>query len=136
MNIAEISNSLSKKEVKLRGLEDIKAVIDSGDEDLTLIASQVVRFKEYISTIESELRKHLTPNEAHGIKIEAQNTGDRLNYEDDEVYSQLKAQLKERESVLKMAHKSVGLMLEEDNETIITKVGIKTHGKETIKITF
>ena len=136
MNISEISNTLSKKEVKLRGLEDIKAVIDSGDEDLTLIASQVVRFKEYISTIESELRKHLTPNEAHGIKIEAQNTGDRLNYEDDEVYSNLKAQLKEREAQLKMAHKSVGLMLEEDNETIIPKVGIKTHGKETIKITF
>lgn len=136
MNLQQLQGSqLNKKAVKLRGQQDALELLNEGNEDLTLVASQLAKMQEYLTEFNKVIKKNLVPDEAHGVKIELSHTGDRLNYEEDEVYSNLKAQLKERELLLKMSHKSKGIILEEDNETIVPKVGIKTHSAEVIKLT-
>jgi hypothetical protein len=136
MNLIEVSSSLvTKKEIKARAIQDAKEGVGEGNEDLLSVISKVVKMKEYMTSFEAEMRGHLPEGERDGIKVELSNSGDRLSYEDDEVYSSLKSKLKEREALLKTAYKSKGLVLEEDNETIVPKVSIKSHSKEIIKIT-
>lgn len=72
--------------------------------------------------------------ETMGAEITLKTSGDTLNYEADAEYKLLKDQLKEREEHLKTAFKVKGEYLV-DGE-LIPRVPVKTHGKETLSVSF
>jgi len=125
----------SKKELKAKAAQAVKDLLDAGDVDLTRSASNIARLKEVVTELDKQLRPHLEAAEAYGVKITMKNTGDRLDYEQDDVYKSLKTQLKEREDILKMAHKTNSPIYDEDGVEI-PKVGIKTYGSLVPNISF
>lgn len=125
----------SKKELKLKAKEAVTSLLDAGDTDLTRSASNIARLKEVVTELDKQLRPHLEAAEAYGVKITMKNTGDRLDYEQDDVYKSLKTQLKEREDILKMAYKTSSPIYDEEGVEI-PKVGIKTHGSLVPNISF
>ena len=68
-----------------------------------------------------------------GVKFELSNTGERLDYEKDADYKDLKDQLKAREELLKAAVNTKGSLFDEDG-TEVEKVPVKSISKRVIKI--
>lgn len=134
----QYSPDFTKKKAVEQGKKAANEVLDSGNTDPKKVLSNIVRLKEFFNSFESELRSNISITEEtteNGVKFTLMNTGDRLDYEQDQVYKQLSDKLKERGELLKLAYKSKDTIF--DNEGIeVPKVGIKTHGKETIKLSF
>jgi hypothetical protein len=101
----------TKKELKLSSLNFAEQLVDSGDYELTEIYSQALRLKESLTVVESYLKKALPEEdfEAYGLKGIYRSGGDTLNYKEDEVYCELKADLDARVELLKLAQKQVVL---------------------------
>lgn len=133
--------SLPKREIKLKAQEDVAKIVEGGEVELANVLVDSARISEYLSTFVSELKPHITEEEfgkeydLKGTKISFKGTGDRLDYEQDEVYANLKQALKERESLLKVAAKSKD-MLFDSGGVEVPKVGIKTVSKQTVVITY
>ena len=81
-----------------------------------------------------EADKYKKQGEYLGYKIDVRNTGDRLNYEDDPIYAEMKAVLKQREELLKLAYKQRGTMLFDENGIEVPVVSV-TAGKDTVFLT-
>ncbi len=133
--------SISKKEVEKRAIDNAQEVVDKGEVDIANAFADSSRVMEYLNTFVGELKKHVTPDEygkdyeTKGVKISFRNSGDRLDYEQDEVYKEMKEALKEREALLKIAYKSKEAIY--DHEGVeVPKVGVKTVGKETVVLTY
>lgn len=133
--------SLSKKEVQAKAKEDVQSLLDAGQVDTVSAFVDVARVTEYITVFGKELRKSISEAEygkgyvSKGAKLDFSSTGDRLDYEQDKMYSDLKEKLKAREDLLKLAYKSKDSIY--DNEGVeVMKVGIKTFGSEVVKLTF
>jgi hypothetical protein len=101
----------TKKELKLLSLNFAEQLVDSGDYELTEIYSQALRLKESLTVVESYLKKALPEEdfEAYGLKGNYRSGGNTLNYKEDEVYCELKADLDARVELLKLAQKQVVL---------------------------
>jgi hypothetical protein len=133
--------TLPKKEVKAKAIEKANEIVNTGKVDLADTFADASRVMEYLTTLVGELKKHVTPEEygkeyeTKGCKISFRNTGDRLDYEQDEVYSELKAKLKDRENLLKTAYKSKDMIFDADGVEV-PKVGIKTPSTETVVLTY
>lgn len=133
--------TLSKKEVNKRAIEDVKSLVDEGYVNVVNAFTDASRLNEYLTTFVKEIKNHITEEEfgkeyeAKGCKITFRNSGDRLNYEQDEVYKELKDKLKEREILLKTAYKSKEMIF--DSEGIeVPKVGVKTVGGQSVVLTY
>lgn len=133
--------TISKKEVKSKAEQDAQALIDAGNADVADAFVDATRIAEYLTTFVKALKIHVTPDEygkeyaTKSAKITFRGTGDRLDYEQDEVYANLKQQLKEREELLKLAYKSKDMLF--DSEGVeVPKVAVKTPSKETVVITY
>ena len=133
--------TLPKKEIKAKAKEDVKNIVDGGEVELANALIDSARVSEYITNFVKELKPHITEEEfgkeydLKGAKISFRGTGDRLDYEQDEVYKELKEKLKERENLLKTAFKSKDMIF--DNQGLdVPKVGIKTVSKQTVVITY
>jgi len=131
----------AKKEVKQKAIEEVERILDGGHSDLAEAFADVTRLKEYLSTFETELKKHIDEGEygkeydVKGATISFRETGDRLDYENDEVYATIKEQLKEREALLKTAYKSKEMIY--DSEGVeVPKVGVKTPSKRVVTIKY
>jgi ABC-type phosphate transport system auxiliary subunit len=75
----------------------------------------------------------------NGASFQVKSTGERLNYEDDVVYKELKQQLKEREQLLKDAYKMYkkGQVLVDDRTgELVPVVEIKVESQTTLSVTF
>lgn len=81
-----------------------------------------------------EIEKYGKGEKVLSCKIELTNTGEGLDYESDEIYADLKKQLKEREELLKTAYKSSATLVDQDGVEV-PKVPVKTHSSQTPKIT-
>ena len=125
----------SKKELKLKAKEAVTSLLDAGDTDLTRSASNIARLKEVVTELDKQLRPHLEAAEAYGVKITMKNTGDRLDYEQDDVYKSLKKEMEFRKELLNMAYKTNNPIFDKDGVEI-PKVGIKTHGSLVPNISF
>ncbi|MGV6830343.1 MAG: hypothetical protein ACWA5P_02115 [bacterium] len=137
----QYDHTFSKKEAKLKGEEIAKALIDSANKDPFEVLSNIVRLKEVINSVEANFKKadvfDVIDKEVvkNGVKFSLRNSGDRLDYEKDEVYKELKERLKSREDLLKLAWKSKDEIY--DNEgVLVPKVGIKTVGKMSLVISY
>ena len=131
--------TITKKEIVVKAKDDVKTMVDSGEVDIAEAVIDATRLSEYLKVFVSELRNHVDDKydkyECKGVKLTFKGTGDRLDYECDEVYSELKERLKEREELLKLAYKSKGMIF--DSEGVeVSRVGLKSASKQTLNINF
>ncbi len=134
----QYSPDFTRKKAQEHGKKAANEVLDSGNTTPIKALTNAVRLKEFINSFESELRSKIEITEEtteNGVKFTIMNTGDRLDYEQDEKYKELSDKLKERGELLKLAYKSKDTIYDSEGEEV-PKVGIKTHGKETIKLSF
>lgn len=131
--------NFTKKDCQNKGTELAKSIVERGEVQPYQALSNVVRLNELLKNLEAELRKNVDVEgkelQWNGVTFTERNTGDRLDYSNDEVYAKLQSKLKQREELLKIAYKSDETIY--DSEGIeVSKVPIKTHGKLTLNVKF
>lgn len=148
-------HEFSKKKAKETGKSLAKSIIDEGNVNPVEALGNITRLKEVLINAESHLKTSSpimsaadSKDSYNGVTFSVMNTGDRLDYEKDPIYADLKNQLKDREAKLKQAYKSHqnggGKIYTEgyDPETgeLVTYevpvVPVKTVGKQTVKIEY
>src|SRR5690554_2382083 len=97
----------TKKEIKLTSNKFAKRLLDSGEYNREELYAQALRLKEAISEIEKVLKDNLPQEnfEAFGLKGTYRSGGDIPQFEEDEVYANLKKDLDSRKELLKAALK-------------------------------
>ena len=104
----QTSNFLpNKKEIQFSAKKFISEVLEAGDTDKFELLAQAKRMLEALDVITAELLKviPLENFEAYGLKGTYRSGGDTINYSDDAIYQQLKADLDARAELLKLALK-------------------------------
>lgn len=141
-SIREMSEreSITKKEVIEFGAQTAKEMLNDGWHDAFELLAISARNKEFWSAFDSAARQSVsdTPEKTYklkGCEFTMRNTGDRLDYMSDPIYSKLHEQLKAREDLLKLAFKSKQPIYDEHGAEV-PKVEIKTYGKETLNVKF
>jgi hypothetical protein len=97
----------TKKELVILSKDFAKAIVDNGEHNIQEVYAQALRLKESISAIESVLKSELPQEkfEAFGLNGTYRSGGNSINYNEDETYKQLKADLDSRTELLKLAQK-------------------------------
>jgi hypothetical protein len=97
----------NKKEIQFSAQSFIKDLLDAGETDKYELLAQAKRMGEALEVINSELLKVLPQEnfEAFGLKGTFRSGGETINYSDDTIYCQLKADLDARAELLKLALK-------------------------------
>lgn len=133
--------ALTKKEIKSLAKEEAEKVLNDGEKDVASVVVDAVRVTEYLTEFVKQLKPEVSEEEygkdyeIKGAKISFRGSGDKLNYEEDSVYADLKRQLKEREEILNLAYKTKGEIYDSD-ACLVEKVGIKTFSKQSVVITY
>jgi len=91
--------------------------------------------------VDARLRKKVDTSYAYdsfkGVSISRSNTGEKLNYDEDAVYLEIKEELKKRGETLKNAHKNQNNEItDKSSGEIIPIVSIKSPNKSIIKLSF
>jgi hypothetical protein len=109
-------HSFTKKEAQKTGVQMVKTVIDEGNINIHEFMANLARLKEVVNSADAEARKHLPEEkfEAFGVEFTPVNGGSTLNYKDDEVWSDLKKQLTDREEMLKTAAKTDSIIYDSE----------------------
>jgi hypothetical protein len=149
-------HSFNKKTAKKTGSELGQNLIQNGEVNLYDALGNIVRMKEVLTAAEAEIKSsEAIYKEAdakggynrNGINFSTSSTGDRLDYDKDPVYKAINEQLKDRKAELDLAFKKkqkgqshfIEAFDPETGEQMaqeVPVVPIKTHGKQTIKITY
>lgn len=97
----------NKKEVQFSAKKFITEILEAGETDKYELLAQAKRMLEALDVINAELIKVLPQEnfEAYGMKGTFRSGGDTINYSDDAIYQQLKADLDARAELLKLALK-------------------------------
>ncbi len=105
----QTSNFLpTKKEIENSGRLFAKQILSHGTIDKYELFSQAERMALSIANIRDEIKSHL-PKEKHiafGIEFCPVSGRTMINFQEDEVWSELKEKMKQREELLKVALKS------------------------------
>jgi hypothetical protein len=104
----QTSNFLpTKKEIQFSSKKFITEILEAGEVDKYELIAQAKRMGEALDIINIELLKVLPQEnfEAFGLKGTFRNGGDTINYSEDAIYTQLKADLDARAELLKLALK-------------------------------
>lgn len=104
----QTSNFLpNKKEIQYSAKNFIKDILDVGERNKLELLAQAKRMSDAIEIVTAEILKSLPQEnfEAFGLKGTYRSGGETLNYAEDEVYVQLKADLDARVELLKLAQK-------------------------------
>lgn len=126
----------TKKDIQQSSKQFANDLVESGEYDIKEVYSQSIRLKEALNVIEKELKNSL-PEEnfnAFGLKAIYRNGGDTINFEDDEVYRELKYKLKSREELLRAALKTNEVFY--DSEGVEVPKVSKTPRKSGLSISF
>ena len=99
--------TFTKKDAILTGKRMVDDVIESGNIDKHQFMAQICRLKEVINSADSEMRKWLPEEKVVilGVEFTPVNGGSTIDYADDPIYCQLKADLDARVELLKLAQK-------------------------------
>jgi len=97
----------NKIEIQLSARTFVKDLLNAGETDKYELLAQAKRMSEALEVINSELLKVLPQEnfEAFGMKGTFRSGGETINYLDDPIYCQLKADLDARAELLKLALK-------------------------------
>ena len=124
----------NKKEIQFSAKTFITSLLDEGNVDKYELLAQAKRMGEALDVINSKLLQVLPQEnfEAFWLKGTFRNSGDTINYSDDEIYRDLKKGLDERSDLLKLAQKQEVADL---YGNIVPKVST-TPRKSSLSITF
>lgn len=101
-------STFTKKEASATGVYLTKSVLESGTVDKMQFFANIVRLKEVVSKTEEECRKSIDITEKTsvlGVIFNPTNGGNTINYNEDEIWCELKRCLNERTEQLKLAQK-------------------------------
>ena len=100
-----LSPTAKKNDIIQMGKNAVIDAVNAGDVDKHELAAKIARLKEFITAADAEIRQHLPAKKitAFGVEFAHVDGGYTLNYDEDEIYQQLKADLKAREELLKIA---------------------------------
>ena len=97
--------TFTKKEAIQTGVDLVNNLLESGAVDKMQFMANLCRLKEVVNSADAEMRKHL-PSEklsVWGVEFTPVNGGNTINYTEDPIYQQLKADLDARVELLKLA---------------------------------
>ena len=98
----------NKKEVEFSAKKFASQLIEAGEIDKYEAFTQAVRMSNALEIIKDEIKSHL-PKEKHvafGVEISPISGRTMVQFQDDEMWSQLKHKLSQREELLNLALKS------------------------------
>lgn len=104
----QTSNFLpNKKEIQFSAKKFIGDLLEAGEVNKYELLAQAKRMLEALDVINTELLKVIPQEnfEEFGLKGTFRSGGDTINYAEDEIYCQLKADLDSRAELLKIAQK-------------------------------
>ena len=130
-------HSFTKKECVTTGKELVNSIIENGDIEPKKVWANICRLKEVINSADAEFRNRLNIIEkesVNGVEFSAVQGGETINYKEDEIYSDISAELKEREELLKTAFKSKNEIY--DKEGILVPKCSSTPRKSSITVKF
>jgi hypothetical protein len=131
---------MSKKEIIAQAEANARELLDKGEVNEFDSLAAAERLKYFADYFQKQIRKGIDtlPEKTYkrsGVEFSLRNTGDRLDYAQDELFAQLTEKLKQRKDLLNLAYKSNESIY--DNEGVeVPKVGIKTHGGEVLTLKF
>jgi hypothetical protein len=134
LSLGGYSSDFTKKQAQAAGVKLTKEVLEAGNIDKLEFAASLVRLSEVVSSAVTELRKHLPTEKTTfmGVTFTPTEGGYTLNYEEDEVYRSIKADLEHRKQLLNLAQKGFTL---DGGGNEVPVVG-KTPRKASTTITF
>lgn len=125
--------SATKKAIVERGQYFIQAVKDSGEVDKFELLTKVVRLKEFVNTLDAELRKEFTEKASgYGVELIPVSGRKMLQFAEDPIYSELQAKLKAREELLKAAQNST---IYDEDGIEVPKVSVK-YSADSLQVKF
>lgn len=97
----------NKKEIQFSAKNFISELLEAGEVNKYELLAQAKRMIEALDVINTELLKVIPQEnfEEFGLKGTFRSGGDTINYAEDEIYCQLKADLDARAELLKLAQK-------------------------------
>ena len=126
--------------------QDAQIVIDSvlnGDIEPMRAHLHIKALEEMIKTIKAGIKDAVlndadkyVNDESFPAKISISNTGDRIRYEDDQEYCDIKAALKAREEKLKRAYKNGAPIVDADTGEMIPVCGSAKESELVVKVEF
>ena len=100
--------TFTKKEAVLTGKRMVDDLLERGEVDPLQVWTNICRLKEVINSADATFRDKieiLEKTDKNGVEFNYTNGGNTVNYSDDEIYNQLKADLDARVELLKLAQK-------------------------------
>ena len=99
--------SFTKKEAQKVGVKLVTDLLENGNVDKMEFIANLARLSEVIGTAMTEARKHIAEEKqtVMGVEFTPVNGGNTINYSEDPIYQQLKADLDSRAELLKLAQK-------------------------------
>ena len=138
INIDKVS-VMNKTDLQERGKQDARLLMDEGFTNavnLVALARKAIAYlTSYHQELDSDARTECMGREeveALGVKFSLSSTGDRLNYDLDQVYADLKQKLKDREMLLKTAKKMDNEIFDGDG-VAVPKLPLKAASKEILR---
>jgi hypothetical protein len=133
----QTSNFLpNKKEVEFSAKQFASKLIEAGEVDKYEAFTQAVRMSNALEIIKDEIKSHL-PKEKHvafGVEISPISGRTMIQFQDDEMWQQLKHKLQQREELLKLALKSDENIY--DSEGVeVPKVSVK-YASDSIQVKY
>ena len=120
MRLQEVSSlyptDFTKKEAQQTGKDLVNQVLELGNVSTLDFGANLVRLSEVIGSAMSEFRskiKDIEKQTVQGVEFNPVQGGETLNFKDDEIWSDIKRELSEREELLKVAYKSKGEIYDE-----------------------
>ena len=141
MRLQEVSSlyptDFTKKEAQQTGKDLVNQVLELGNVSTLDFGANLVRLSEVIGSAMSEFRskiKDIEKQTVQGVEFNPLQGGETLNFKDDEIWSDIKRELSEREELLKVAYKSKGEIYDEGG-VLVPKVS-STQRASSITIKF
>ena len=120
MRLQEVSSlyptDFTKKEAQQAGKDLVNQVLELGNVSTLDFGANLIRLSEVIGSAMSEFRskiKDIEKQTVQGVEFNPVQGGETLNFKDDEIWSDIKRELSEREELLKVAYKSKGEIYDE-----------------------
>jgi hypothetical protein len=133
----QTSNFLpNKKEVEFSAKQFASKLIEAGEVDKYEAFTQAVRMSNALEIIKDEIKSHL-PKEKHvafGVEISPISGRTMIQFQDDEMWQQLKHKLQQREELLKLALKSDEVFYDSDGIEV-PKVSVK-YASDSIQVKY
>jgi len=131
------SSDFSKKKAEQVGKDLVNQLFEAGEIEPLKVWSNIVRLKEVVNSADKAFRDRIvinTKEDSNGVEFSFKNGSKKLNYEEDQIYLEIKENLSQRMDLLKVAHSSNDVIFDSDGIEV-PKVGC-TYDKSSVTVKF